>query len=1133
MNEIQPLGEESHRYVVDKDPIAIGGMGVVWSALDQNLKRKVAVKSIRSGIVDHLGAYERLSRETRILSDLSHPGICPIYDRYLLNDIPCYTMQLVEGETLKSAIDSLHRSYCPNRSRQLIGDLVNISNTIAYTHEQGILHRDLKPDNILLGSYGEVYVMDWGIASLPNESGVERLNSGAAIDPTLSLSGEILGTPAYASPEQMRGEIENLDEKTDVYGLGAILFEILTGKPPGLISSKQGDYDPPISVSTLSDQKVPDDLAACCRKALSHDPQDRYPHALAFRDELDRYLSGHLIEAAEYSFGETVYKWVQRNRTAVVSGGVIGFLALVVIVIGLINYVQDLNTARRDSDSALARSLQAQGTFLLKDNQPLEAQGLFEQALAIEEELGSPTLPAQLYLAQSLKKSQQPVLSFSYAEVDADKEGWGDAFDYDSESNLLYCAVGNELLVFDADNGLVQKRFTLSPIGGRPAAETSAIVSRKMTLAPDKALIAIQMNYRQKTVIEIRNVKTGDLKRSIETSPRVMFVRFRPSEGDDRGLQLSALSTDGVETWSLADPAKAPENFKLTMPKSGAYTFDYSEEGDQFLIGAGEGSSAVTLYDADSGEVDWVFSEYVSGHAEFMNDGAGIVARVNNDLVLLDRDTGEELDRLSEPEEPLEICKVPGGDGFVLMRSGGTLSIHSSDDLSTYISLFQDAVVGRARDVFAGIGRVLLIDRTNKKWLVWGDEAWLSEEMDFSGKATALAQHPSESIIAVGGDNDRLYLFDELTQKRLSSVDIQARFLNPISFHPDGKELLVGVWRNGFHRLDALTLNEISTFSRKGSSSIYDYSSDGSQILSAINTSLLMIETESLSERLITELPKWPWFVGLPPGNEIVVTAHHREPGNVCPVRILDLRSGALLREFDLGNPNYAVSFSPDGKSCFVGQHGGNMVKVDLDKGVERRALVHESPILNQVISSDGKWLLTQTYGGASHLIDTESLTMAWKFEGSEDTAITRGDYGDSVFLAVRGRQLYALDPHYPERYRRLKAGAFEAMDLIQTDPDNAEALAAIGEWCLFRKSYSLARTYLLAANEALEKSGDASRNSSVESLSLSIAQACWCSGQPEEALLYYRAALAEGAISPYYAELIQTAIKREIAESR
>jgi len=246
LTDLRPLGDEPHRYRVDKTPLAVGGMGAVWTAFDHNLNRRVAVKSLRTGLRDHRGAYERLSRETRILSGLSHPGICPIYDRYLLNDPPCYTMQLVEGVTLKSAIQSFHEDYCLKELRKLVGNLISISNTIAYTHEQGILHRDLKPENILLGSFGEVYVMDWGIASFPNEGRPERIESVEEGDPTISLSGEVLGTPAYASPEQMRGEIESLDERTDVYGLGAILFEILTGQPPGVYDrdSNAGDSNP-------------------------------------------------------------------------------------------------------------------------------------------------------------------------------------------------------------------------------------------------------------------------------------------------------------------------------------------------------------------------------------------------------------------------------------------------------------------------------------------------------------------------------------------------------------------------------------------------------------------------------------------------------------------------------------------------------------------------------------------------------------------------------------------------------------------------------------------------------------------------------------------------------------------------
>ena len=150
MSETRPLQDEAGRYQVDDKPLAVGGMGAVWSANDRDLDRKVAVKSLRSGIVDHRGAYERLSRETRILSELSHPGICPIYDRYLLNDPPCYTMQLVDGQTLKSAIEAFHRMSSPEELRRLVTSLISIANTIAYTHGQGILHRDLKPENILL-----------------------------------------------------------------------------------------------------------------------------------------------------------------------------------------------------------------------------------------------------------------------------------------------------------------------------------------------------------------------------------------------------------------------------------------------------------------------------------------------------------------------------------------------------------------------------------------------------------------------------------------------------------------------------------------------------------------------------------------------------------------------------------------------------------------------------------------------------------------------------------------------------------------------------------------------------------------------------------------------------------------------
>jgi hypothetical protein len=290
-------------------------------------------------------------------------------------------------------------------------------------------------------------------------------------------------------------------------------------------------------------------------------------------------------------------------------------------------------------------------------------------------------------------------------------------------------------------------------------------------------------------------------------------------------------------------------------------------------------------------------------------------------------------------------------------------------------------------------------------------------------------------------------------------------------------------------------------------------------------------------------MPRNPWFVGFAADGERIVTTHHVEyedatkSKNKYPLRVWNRSDGSLLREFDLGTPNYSARFTSDGTACFVGQFYGKIVRVDLDKGIEQQATVHESPIVDLALSADGAWLLTKTYGGASRLIDTGTLTSRWEFEGTADTAVTPGRLGGPIFWATRGKRLHALDPHYPERYRTLKTSAFAAMDRIQTDPGDGDALAAIGHWCLFRRSYSLARDYLLAAREARIATGTAAQ-SSADSLpgslpvTLPLAQACWCAGYPEEALQHYRAALAEDAITPYHAALLETALQQEIAES-
>src|SRR5262245_50477379 len=355
--------------------IGRGGMGVVFRALQVRLNRLVAIKMALAGEYAEPHERERFQREAEAVASLRHPNVVQVYDVGEVEGRPYFTMELVEGGSLAQKLAGT-----PQPASQSAALLATLAAAIHTAHATGIVHRDLKPANILLTPDGTPKVTDFGLA--------RRLDGGAGLTGT----GIALGTPSYMAPEQVGGKADAVGTATDVYALGAVLYEVLTGRPPFKGESaaetlQQVISQDPVPPSRLN-AKVPRDLETICLNCLHKEPGRRYASAAALADDLGRFQNSRPIRARPVGLVERAWRWSRRNPVA--AAQVSTALALLGLAIGGGLWLQAQRAERREEklrqEAQEAREAEAVNDALEKAAD-LQRRGRWSEARAVFEDV--------------------------------------------------------------------------------------------------------------------------------------------------------------------------------------------------------------------------------------------------------------------------------------------------------------------------------------------------------------------------------------------------------------------------------------------------------------------------------------------------------------------------------------------------------------------------------------------------------------------------------------------------------------------------------------------------------------------------------------------------------------------------